>query len=814
MDDPNITMEEYIRLDEEKARKRGKVFNWETTKYGKICSLNDEIDFIISFDDSDDEDYTVIFDKNSFSYKIISVNNMKMDSENNNEKVNMPSFPSFEPTVSCFNDLDFFKDFENEFPAIVYNDAPTSKLDLLTEPTLNPQHIDEFDLKYETSLSECDEKEQNVLYFNDLFPFDVIYPDDSKSDKDNDDDKINFKQSSGGMLLNLIKNLYVSFSIPFDPKLFYKDGIKLGLSIQRIQTPWIRRIDLLDVIQSLFFSTVDTACSLNEYSVFNTGINMAYPGLCWHSDAFTISRQDSEISKGIGAESASMYWMDDLNVTIEEYIRLEEEKAQKRGKVFNWETTKYGKIWYNEDIHDLRYQGLDYTDADIADFEERLERIHDRDTHRVQVVDFQVFTSQAWRRLFDIRGPLVGELILEFLSTLKFGELLLDLDAPGTIQFQLGRARRCMSWRQFIVALGLHAGEEMESLGFARYWSESERMIPGKGDLCDYWRSISIDGDFLGPLPSYTLIRDPGCLRLSIGYGHSIAGRSQAPEKGLISSRKFVPRLAEHFGVLTEERLQGLTVIMRELLVIDMAELVRLQICEEIDDTWAWVALGPERQPDATAGAPRAAEDDPGVDEGHMPQRLGRLEEEVQGLRQDVRTLRGLVERSMTDQRRFSTWMISCMTQLMEASGQTYQAFDGTFRGSSLQILGVVPGQMTNGASTSVLPGNSLGKDATAFISIFLRDQASNWLERFLMGSISTWEDLTTRFFAQFFPPGRTTKLRNDILMFQQHQENDKGIESNEVVDKNDVEPIELGDKKDEMDDESDNESNGSVKEE
>ncbi|GJW62941.1 MAK10-like protein [Tanacetum coccineum] len=38
-----------------------------------------------------------------------------------------------------------------------------------------------------------------------------------------------------------------------------------------------------------------------------------------------------------------------------------------------------------------------------------------------------------------------------------------------------------------------------------------------------------------------------------------------------------------------------------------------------------------------------------------------------------------------------------------------------------------------------------------------------------LDGSISTWEDLTTRFLAQFFPPGRIVKLRNDILMFQQH---------------------------------------------
>ncbi|GJV27502.1 hypothetical protein Tco_1383950 [Tanacetum coccineum] len=167
----------------------------ESTGFTLIRRIHQE-DMAVSFDDSDDEDYTVIFDKNSFSYKIIFVNDLKTDSENDNEKVNMPSFPPPEPTVSCFDDLDFFKDFENEFPAIVYNNAQTSKSDLLTELILNPQHIDEFNLKDETSLSECDEEEQNVLNFNDLFPFNVIYPNDSKSDKDNDDDKVDIKHSS------------------------------------------------------------------------------------------------------------------------------------------------------------------------------------------------------------------------------------------------------------------------------------------------------------------------------------------------------------------------------------------------------------------------------------------------------------------------------------------------------------------------------------------------------------------------------------------------------------------------------------------
>ncbi|GJV52123.1 hypothetical protein Tco_1447864 [Tanacetum coccineum] len=111
----------------------------------------------------------------------------------------MPSFPSPEPMVSYFNDLDFFKDFENEFLAIVYNDAITSKLDLLTEPTISPRHIDEFYLKDETSLSKCDEaEEQNILYFKDLFPFNVIYPDDLKSNTDNNN-KIDIERPLGDM---------------------------------------------------------------------------------------------------------------------------------------------------------------------------------------------------------------------------------------------------------------------------------------------------------------------------------------------------------------------------------------------------------------------------------------------------------------------------------------------------------------------------------------------------------------------------------------------------------------------------------------
>ncbi|GKC14901.1 hypothetical protein Tco_1011683 [Tanacetum coccineum] len=306
----------------------------------------------------------------------------------------------------------------------------------------------------------------------------------------------------------------------------------------------------------------------------------------------------------------------------------------------------------------LRYQGLEYSDQDIADFKERLERIHNRGIHRVQVLDFKgmpelmrdvlyarmrmehrdgdmvvVFTSQAWGRVFDTRGPL------------------------------LGRAMRCLSWREFILALGLHTGKEMESLSFARYLRESERMILGKGDLCDYWRDISTNGYFLGPPPSYTLIRD---LVLKLCYrmmAHSIAGRSQAPEKGL-------------------------TVTVPTLPIIDMAKLVRLQICVELDDTWAWVLVGPARQEGDARGVTEEAPVAPGGgdEDEEMPQvmpppprtqgkRIYRLEEEVHGMHQALQGQREVLDSMARDFSRFTTWTITSLARLMNRADVPYTRY-------------------------------------------------------------------------------------------------------------------------------------------
>nr|GEV67091.1 hypothetical protein [Tanacetum cinerariifolium] len=72
MDDPNITMVEYIQIEEEKACRHVQKFNWEAATYGKVRYLED---------------------------------------------------------------IDYFKYFKNQFPDIVYNNALTSEAKVSSEPT-------------------------------------------------------------------------------------------------------------------------------------------------------------------------------------------------------------------------------------------------------------------------------------------------------------------------------------------------------------------------------------------------------------------------------------------------------------------------------------------------------------------------------------------------------------------------------------------------------------------------------------------------------------------------------------------------------
>ncbi|GJV52095.1 hypothetical protein Tco_1447836 [Tanacetum coccineum] len=332
----------------------------------------------------------------------------------------------------------------------------------------------------------------------------------------------------------------------------------------------------------------------------------------------------------------------------------------------------------------LRYQVKGYTKGIVHSYEQRLKKIWSRPVNRVHVLDFdgltpemrqdlamrlrmvyiggegkQVFVIHAWRRLFGIRAPLVCEFILEFLNTCRMSDTEMGLDVADTLCFQLGGVKRRMTWRQFILALGLHTEQEMVDAGFGAYRDGSERLIPDKGDLRDYWIKISSDRDFLGPAPSYTPEK---VTSVDLFYLRSM-DRWTTNVRHLLAQYLF--RHAE--GRNSRARLSGVT---REHPLIGLHELGRLNICSRYGDTWAWVAPGLERQQVAVAGAHEADEAGSAVDEGAhdvpapaqappppppapqprtMSQRIERIEEEMRDLWHDVVGLRGIVERFTTE---------------------------------------------------------------------------------------------------------------------------------------------------------------------
>ncbi|GKG05759.1 hypothetical protein Tco_0325845, partial [Tanacetum coccineum] len=97
--------------------------------------------------------------------------------------------------------------------------------------------------------------------------------------------------------------------------------------------------------------------------------------------------------------------------------------------------------------------------------------------------------------------------------------------------------------------------------------------------------------------------------------------------------------------------------------------------------------MGPERQPDAAAGALRAVEDAPAVDEGDrailaavqapppplatartMPQRMARLEEDMHEIHEALAEQREVISAMAKDFSRFTVWAASGIAQLLDSA--------------------------------------------------------------------------------------------------------------------------------------------------
>ncbi|GKD03227.1 hypothetical protein Tco_1178201 [Tanacetum coccineum] len=104
----DITMEEYIQLKTKKDLKSGQVFDWKTDTYGK---------------------------------------------------------------VEYFEDIDYIKDFETEFPVIVRKDASTSKPEVSSKPMVSPNQAKEVDFDFEISFTESDDEDYTFMDDKNAFSY-------------------------------------------------------------------------------------------------------------------------------------------------------------------------------------------------------------------------------------------------------------------------------------------------------------------------------------------------------------------------------------------------------------------------------------------------------------------------------------------------------------------------------------------------------------------------------------------------------------------------------------------------------------------
>jgi len=68
---------------------------------------------------------------------------------------------------------------------------------------------------------------------------------------------------------------------------------------------------------------------------------------------------------------------------------------------------------------------------------------------------------------------------------------------------------------------------------------------------------------------------------------------------------------------------------------------------------------------------------------------------------------------------------------------------------------------------------NGVSDDAIRFrlFPFSLRDKAKSWLQTQPQGnSISTWEDMATKFVTKYFPPSKSVRMRNEITTFVQQE--------------------------------------------
>nr|GEU48191.1 hypothetical protein [Tanacetum cinerariifolium] len=247
-----------------------------------------------------------------------------------------------------------------------------------------------------------------------------------------------------------------------------------------------------------------------------------------------LSRLYSTLVTKTKTDTYEIKWIEDLvktdnpNITIEEYIRLEEVKAQRHGRTFDWQTATFGKVKHYKDDDDCS-----------IDFETKFPAI---------VFDNTIISS----------GPKVCPP-----NESKF-DFRISLDESDDEDYTIFH-------HYLLLIRGTHGSD-------TRSRDILQGQAPEKVTGVDLFYLHSID----------CRAANVPHLLAQYWFRHVEGRKSEAR----LSGGHFIGRLAMHFGLLG-----------------------RLHIGTRYNDTWAWVAQGPERQQTAAAGAHEADEARPEAEE-------------------------------------------------------------------------------------------------------------------------------------------------------------------------------------------------------
>ncbi|GKB51755.1 hypothetical protein Tco_0902508 [Tanacetum coccineum] len=191
-----------------------------------------------------------------------------------------------------------------------------------------------------------------------------------------------------------------------------------------------------------------------------------------------------------------------------------------------------------------------------------------------------LFTSEAWKRAFDINEPIYTELCHEFYATFEFDEAVADdgLMTKKAIKFRLCGKAHALSILDFAKRLGLYKGAEIQEYGFETYFIGGLRN-DDDFSADQYWLNISSEEILTLSRSSTKTIRKPvlkflqkmvtyGLCQRTTGYD-----RIQKNELWLLTMKKkgvgtqresliccgqFVTRIAKRLSILSDEVLNGL----------------------------------------------------------------------------------------------------------------------------------------------------------------------------------------------------------------------------------------------------------------